>query len=116
MFGKRAEVIELPHLFQRSVSNVWIVIPRVPFIGRGREFQFQYRAALYDLYMCSGSVVVTTYDSESGRPGSNPEWGLIYYEASITAQGLLDPSFLRGSTLVTRAAEHEGCNWGMRID
>ena len=38
--------------------------------------------------MCSGSVVVTAYDSESGRPGSSPEWGLIYYEASITAQGL----------------------------
>ena len=44
--------------------------------------------------MCSGSVVVTAYDSESGRPGSNPEWGLIYSEASITAQGLpeLPPS------------------------
>ena len=27
----------------------------------------------------SGSVVVTAYDFESGRPGSNPEWGLIYY-------------------------------------
>ena len=25
--------------------------------------------------MCSGSVVVTDFDSESGRPGSNPEWG-----------------------------------------
>ena len=25
----------------------------------------------------SGSVVVTAYDSESGRPGSNPEWGQI---------------------------------------
>ena len=35
--------------------------------------------------MCSGSVVVTAYDSESGRPGSNPEWELIYYEASISA-------------------------------
>ena len=50
--------------------------------------------------VCSGSVVVTPYDSESGRPGSNPEWGLIYYEASITAQGLPEPSSLRGSTLV----------------
>ena len=39
---------------------------------------------------CSGSVEVTAYDSESGRPGSNPEWGLIYYEALITAQGLPD--------------------------
>ena len=55
--------------------------------------------------MCSGSVVVTAYDSESGRPGSNPEWGAIYYEASITAQGLPEPSSLRGSSLGTRAAE-----------
>ena len=60
--------------------------------------------------MCSGSVVVTAYDFESGHPGSNPEWGLIYYKASITAQGLLEPSSLRGSTLGTRAAEHKGCN------
>ena len=66
--------------------------------------------------VCSGSVVVTAYDSESGRPGSDPEWGLIYYEASITAQGLPEPSSLRGSTLGTRAAEHKGCNWGMQID
>ena len=49
--------------------------------------------------MCSGSVVVTAYDSESGRTSSNPEWGLIYYEAPITAQGLPEPSSLRGSTL-----------------
>ena len=55
----------------------------------------------------SGSVVVTAYDSESGHPGSSPEWGLIYYEASITAQGLPEPSSLRGSTLGTRAAEHK---------
>ena len=39
-------------------------------------------------YVCSGSVVVTAYDFESGRPGSNPELGPICYEASITAQGL----------------------------
>ena len=25
------------------------------------------------------AVVVTTYDFESGSPGSSPEWGLIYY-------------------------------------
>ena len=43
-------------------------------------------------HVCSGSAVVTAYHSESGRPGSNPEWGLIYYEALITAQGLLGPS------------------------
>ena len=66
--------------------------------------------------MCSGSVVVTAYDSESGRPSSNPEWELIYYEASITAQGLPEPSSIRGSTLVTRTAEHKSCNWGMQVD
>ena len=69
-----------------------------------------------DLIVCSGSVVITAYDSESDRSGSNPEWGLIYYEASITAQGLPKPSSLRGSTLGTRAAEHKGCNWGMQVD
>ena len=64
----------------------------------------------------SGSVVVTTFDFESGGPGSSPEWGLIHYKASITAQGLPEPSSFRGSTLGTRAAEHKGCNWGMQID
>ena len=56
--------------------------------------------------MSSGSGVVTAYDFESVRPGSNPEWGLIFYKASITAQGLPEPSFLLGSTL----AEHKDCN------
>ena len=65
--------------------------------------------------MCIGSVVVTTYDSESGRPASNPEWVLIYYEAPISAQGLPEPSALRGSTLGTRAAEHKGCNWACKL-
>ena len=55
-------------------------------------------------------------DSESGRPGSNFEWGLIYYKASITAQDLPEPSSLLGSTLGTRAAEHKGCNWGTQVD
>ena len=64
---------------------------------------------------CSGSVVVTANDSESGRPGSNPEWGLIYYETLITAQGLPKPSSLRGSTLGTRAAKHKGCNWACKL-
>ena len=27
------------------------------------------------VYVCSGSIVVTAYDFESGHPGSNPEWG-----------------------------------------
>ena len=59
--------------------------------------------------------MVTAYDSESGRSGSNPEWGLIYYEAPITAQGLPEPSFLRGSILGTRAAENKGCNWACKL-
>ena len=59
--------------------------------------------------------MVTAYDSESGRPGSNPEWRLIYYEASITAQGLPEPSSPWGSTLGTRAAEHKGCNWACNL-
>ena len=37
-------------------------------------------------------VVVTAYDFESGRPGSNPEWGLICCMASIVAQGSPEPS------------------------
>ena len=65
-----------------------------------------------EMLVCSGS----DYDFESGRPSSSPEWGLIYYKASITAQGLPEPSSLRGSTLGTRAAEHKGCNWGIQID
>ena len=63
-----------------------------------------------------GSVVVTAYDFESGRPGSNPELGLIYSKASITAQGLPEPSSLWGSTLGIRAAEHKGCSWAMEVD
>ena len=43
------------------------------------------------------------------------EWGPIYYEASIIAQGIPELSFIRGSTLGTRAAEHKGCNWGMQM-
>ena len=65
--------------------------------------------------VCSGSVVVTAYDSESDRPGSNPEWRPIYYKAPITAQGLPEPSSLRGNTLGTRAAEHKGCNWACKL-
>ena len=65
--------------------------------------------------VCSGSVVVTAYDSESGRPGSNPEWGLMRLR-SLHVQGLPKPSSHRGSTLGTRAAEHKGCNWGMQVD
>ena len=65
--------------------------------------------------VCSGSVVVTAYDFESGRPGSNPEWGPIYYKASITAHGLPKPSSLPDSTLGTRAAEDKGCNGACKL-
>ena len=84
-------------------------------VNTGENGQSRYRG-IQLCSVCSGSIVVTAYDVESGRPGSNPEWGLIYYTASITAaQGLPDPSSLRGSTLRTRAAEHEGYNWGMQV-
>ena len=34
----------------------------------------------FDQGVCSnGGVVATALDFESGHPGSNPEWGLIYY-------------------------------------
>ena len=68
------------------------------------------RSFFLPLMRCRGSVVVTAYDFESGRPDSNPEWGPEYYEASITAQGLPEPSSLRGSTLGTITAKHKGCN------
>ena len=58
---------------------------------------------------CSGSVVVTAHDYESGHPGSNPEWGPIYYEASITALGLSEPlSLLDSNALGTRTVDYEG--------
>ena len=87
-------------------------------VQNGRRFSSDHEIFLIigTFAVCSGSVVVTAYDFESACPGSNPEWGPIYYKASITVQGLPEPSFLRGSTLGTRAAEHKGCNWGMQID
>ena len=68
-------------------------------------------AAVVVVEVCSDSVVVTAYDFASGRSSSNPEWEPIYYKASITAQGLHEPSSLRDSTMGTRAAKHKGCNW-----
>ena len=51
--------------------------------------QFSVQLLWYRCTVCRGSVVVTAHDFESGRPGSNPEWGPIYYKPSITAQGLI---------------------------
>ena len=40
-----------------------------------------------------------------------------FYEARSTAQGLPEPSSLRGSTLGTSPVEHQDSNWGVnRID
>ena len=44
--------------------------------------------SIFNLLVCSGSAVVTACDFKSGRPGSNPEWGPIYYEALIPCTGL----------------------------
>ena len=42
--------------------------------------------------MCSGSVVVTAYDSESGCPGSNPEWGQYNYTMTLRSLHRAYPS------------------------
>ena len=101
--------------FQKN-SSVRGLFKKMKFFYTHVSPNFCARRSIMMIMVCSGSVVVTTHDSESGCLGSNPEWGLIYYEASITAQGLPEPSSLLGSTLGTRAAEHKGCNWGMQVD
>ena len=55
---------------------------------------------------------------ESGRPGSNPEWGLIYYKDFDHCTGLTRACHSSGVVHVgTRESfEHKGCNWGMQID
>ena len=56
-------------------------------------------------------TVVCAYDFESGRADPNHDWGLIYhYKALISVKGSPEPSFLQGSKLGTRSAEHKGCN------
>ena len=53
--------------------------------------------------------MVTTLDPEV--PGSSPEWVPIFYEARSTAQGLPEPSSIRGSTLDTSPVEHQDSDW-----
>ena len=53
---------------QFRILNVWLSLDFNPWTAK--DFW-----TLITDYVCSGSVVVTAYDSESGRPGSNPEWG-----------------------------------------
>ena len=62
-------------------------------------------------FVCSGSIVVTTLDCDPEVPGSSPEWVPIFYEARSTAQGLPEPSSLRGSTLGTSPVEHQDSDW-----
>ena len=50
------------------------------------------------------------------QPRVNVYFSYIFYQASITAQGIPEPLFLRGSKLCIRAAEHNGCNWVMQVD
>ena len=71
---------------------------------------------------CSGSVVVTTYDFESGGPGSSPEWGPIYYQYTMRLRSLnraypsLHPFGVVHWVPEQLNSEHKGCNWGMQID
>ena len=66
--------------------------------------------------ICEHCLFRVQYDSKSARPGSNLEWGPIYYETAITVHGFPEPTSFWGSTLDTRADEHKGCNWGMQVD
>ena len=50
------------------ILNVWLSLDFNPWTAT--DFW-----TLITDYVCSGSVVVTAYDSESGCLGSNPEWG-----------------------------------------
>ena len=103
--------------YYKRRKHKWVVVGILQDLLSSPSIQSSFLGAMrFSTTMCSGSVVVTAYDFESSHPGSNPEWGPIYYKASITAQGLPEPSSLWGSTLGTKAAEHKGCNWGMQID
>ena len=60
-------------------------MPRLHFETRLKKFHIAWQIYLHfmshildcweGMVVCSGSVVVTAYDSESGRPGLNPEGG-----------------------------------------
>ena len=71
------------------------------WIGTGRVYNI----------VCSGSIVVTTLDSDPEVPCSSPEWVPIFYEARSTALGIPEPSSLRGSTLGTSPVEHQDSDW-----
>ena len=65
------------------------------------------------------SVVVTAYDFEFGCPGSNPEWGPIYYKASQSLHQGFGALSLHPFEVVHWVPEQlniMACNWGMQID
>ena len=43
-------------------------------------------------------------------------WLMLSQAQSSCYRGLREPSSLWGKTLGTRATEHEGSNWGMKVD
>ena len=65
--------------------------------------------------VCSSCIVVIILDWGHGGFWSSSEWVPIFQEAWSTAQGLPEPSSIQGSTLGTRAAEHQGCNWACTL-
>ena len=68
-------------------------------------------------WMCSGSVVVTTFDYESNRPDSSPEPSGGQYAIRLDhCTGLTQAFIPLGYNIGTRAVEHQGYNWGMQVD
>ena len=80
-----------------------------PFTVSGPSYYLTQVVCSGSIVVCSGSIVVTTLDPEV--PGSSPEWVPVFYEARSTAQGLPEPSSLRGSTLGTSPVEHQDSDW-----
>ena len=113
---KFTDMFELTTAYSRNVQikhqcrkHVFVCLSRLfssIWQAKRTRTQTRIRTRTWDS-KCSGCVVVTAYNFECGS---------IYYNASITAQGLPDPSSILGNKLVTRAAEDEGCNYGMQID
>ena len=63
------------------------------------------------MFVCKGSIVVTTLDCGPGGSWFESRVCANIYEAQSTAQGLPEPSSLRGSTLGTSPVEHQDSDW-----
>ena len=110
-------------LTRRSMK--WPMVQHFNVHRERRSGSIQSQWYIYNIIMNILSANHTfSYNSSQAVSYTFPEqftmksWveGTIYYEASITAQGLSEPSSLWGATLGTNAAEHKGCNWSMKID